>query len=670
MEAGTRYGFVQTDSSSVAESQGEAEESGRAASTAVSSFFTAERQEKKRRVKGSQEPQKKPKTRRQTRSTRGNAAATAQEDPQIKATETPKATEVVDLLSSDSEGGADAGDKKGDCSGAKAPVVLERAREPRGGVVGPGRSRMWARGSSVKLGTLEAGPSLLEIDDIGLKVTFPLSYVPDLDGLSGNAILRVEWGALTDFWVCGRKYAPPGRPILAFGFPHMLPSLHQHLDPGGLDHTKRYVVFTVDGETSSGKPGEAWVISAITRMQNSMSAWARGQSCVMNKQVADFFYGVPGAAFPEELEHKNMHGLRRSIRQNNALRSGKAGGLRDPFVYPKIGDPYAVMVRPEDLTRLRGLEYLNDTLIDFYLQYLRNEAFPSRAQKVHIFSSFFYKKLAQRRAQEQREKGAPYGQMIHKRVSKWTQNVDIFEKDFLFVPINKSEHWILAVVCHPGRAFGANAGECASSDGSEGGSPCIIMFDSLGGAHHHSAKLLNDYLTWEWRSKPRSEGYVTEEVQQFKDKVTVLHPQVPKQTNMSDCGLFLLHYAEKFISTGPDVIKSPDSSSFPNENGARRPKRKKGKPFWQRVRGAVGELLDTASQEVPAEVSCEDVSRENSSPTRSWPYMFHKKWFYPSEASTKRQSILELIKTIGPKLRVPCGSLGKDMLAEEMETLF
>ena len=650
----------------MAESQGAAEESRGAASTAVSSFFTAERRDKKRRVKGSQEPQKRPKSRRQTRPTRGNAADTAQKDPKTMATKAPKATEVVDLLSSDSEGDADAGDKKGDCSGAEAPVVLERAREPRGELMGSERPRMWARGESVRLGTLEAGPSLLEIDDTGLKVTFPLSCVPDLDGLSGNAILRVEWRAVNDFWVCGRKdFGVPGRPILAFGFPHMLPSLHQHLDPGGLDHTKRYVVFSVDGENSLGRQGERWVTRAVMKMQDCIGGV--GKNAYMNKEIADFFYGAPGAACPEELDHKNMSGVRRSLRQNNALRSGKAGVLRDPFVYPKIGDPYAVMVYPEDLTRLRGLEYLNDTLIDFYLQYLRNEAFPSRAQKVHIFSSFFYKKLAQRRSQEQREKGAPYGQTIYKRVSKWTQNVDIFKKDFLFVPINKSEHWILAVVCHPGRAFGANAGECAFQYGSEGGSPCIIMFDSLGGTHHHSAKLLNDYLTWEWRSKPRSEGCVTEEVQKFKDKVAVLHPQVPKQTNMSDCGLFLLHYAEKFISTGPNVIKPPVSSSFPNEPRARRPKRKKG--ILQRVRGAVGELLETVSQEVPAKISCQDTARENSSPT-SWPYMFHKKWFDASEASTKRQSILELIRTIGPKLKVPCGSLGKDRLAEEMETLF
>lgn len=38
----------------------------------------------------------------------------------------------------------------------------------------------------------------------------------------------------------------------------------------------------------------------------------------------------------------------------------------------------------------------------------------------------------------------------HSQVKKWTRNVDIFEKDFVFVPINEASHWYLAVICYPG----------------------------------------------------------------------------------------------------------------------------------------------------------------------------------------------------------------------------
>ena len=34
-------------------------------------------------------------------------------------------------------------------------------------------------------------------------------------------------------------------------------------------------------------------------------------------------------------------------------------------------------------------------------------------------------------------------------VKDWTRNVNIFEKDFLIVPINKKYHWYLAIICYP-----------------------------------------------------------------------------------------------------------------------------------------------------------------------------------------------------------------------------
>lgn len=38
----------------------------------------------------------------------------------------------------------------------------------------------------------------------------------------------------------------------------------------------------------------------------------------------------------------------------------------------------------------------------------------------------------------------------HSRVKSWTKKVDIFEKDYLVIPINERAHWFLAIVCFPG----------------------------------------------------------------------------------------------------------------------------------------------------------------------------------------------------------------------------
>lgn len=50
-------------------------------------------------------------------------------------------------------------------------------------------------------------------------------------------------------------------------------------------------------------------------------------------------------------------------------------------------------------------------------------------------------------------------------VQRWTRKMDIFDKEFLLVPVNKNLHWSLAIVCHPGLALRADAACCASRGG-------------------------------------------------------------------------------------------------------------------------------------------------------------------------------------------------------------
>uniref|UniRef100_A0A8C8U6A1 SUMO/sentrin specific peptidase 6 n=1 Tax=Peromyscus maniculatus bairdii TaxID=230844 RepID=A0A8C8U6A1_PERMB len=72
------------------------------------------------------------------------------------------------------------------------------------------------------------------------------------------------------------------------------------------------------------------------------------------------------------------------------------------------------------------------------------------ADRIHIFSSFFYKRLNQRERRNAETTNLSIQQKRHGRVKTWTRHVDIFEKDFIFVPLNEAAHWFLAVVCFPG----------------------------------------------------------------------------------------------------------------------------------------------------------------------------------------------------------------------------
>ena len=85
--------------------------------------------------------------------------------------------------------------------------------------------------------------------------------------------------------------------------------------------------------------------------------------------------------------------------------------------------------------------------------------------------------------------------------------------------------------------------------------PVIIVFDSLGLRHVPTIKALRDYLVEEAKSKGNMDL--------AKDDIVGMHAKVPKQSNYCDCGVFLLHYVEKFLGEPerylPDILVPPPS---------------------------------------------------------------------------------------------------------------
>ncbi|TFY72834.1 hypothetical protein EVG20_g175 [Dentipellis fragilis] len=110
------------------------------------------------------------------------------------------------------------------------------------------------------------------------------------------------------------------------------------------------------------------------------------------------------------------------------------------LVYPLTG-PGAVNITNAELGRLRPLEFLNDTLIEFGLKLWLNdlrETRPELADQIHVFSSFFYKKISTKNPEEG-----------YHSVRKWTSKIDLFQKKYIIVPINEHLHWYLAIICNP-----------------------------------------------------------------------------------------------------------------------------------------------------------------------------------------------------------------------------
>ncbi|XP_034153136.1 sentrin-specific protease 6 isoform X1 [Esox lucius] len=134
------------------------------------------------------------------------------------------------------------------------------------------------------------------------------------------------------------------------------------------------------------------------------------------------------------------------------IESAFKGAVRKLILYPPPPARGGISVTNEDLHCLNDGEFLNDVIIDFYLKYLMLAVLKEEdSSRTHMFSSFFYKCLSQtEQGVAQGSEDHPVKKMRHNRVRTWTRNVDLFQKDFIFVPINESAHWFLAVICFPG----------------------------------------------------------------------------------------------------------------------------------------------------------------------------------------------------------------------------
>jgi sentrin-specific protease 7 len=162
----------------------------------------------------------------------------------------------------------------------------------------------------------------------------------------------------------------------------------------------------------------------------------------------------------------------------------------EPFedvVYPK-GDPDAVSICKRDVELLQPETFVNDTIIDFYINYLKNQIQTEEKHRFHFFNSFFFRKLADL---DKDPSSIADGKAAFLRVRKWTRKVDMFGKDYIFVPVNYNLHWSLIVICHPGEV--ANRTDLDLDDSKK--VPCILHMDSIKGSHAGLKNLVQTYVS-------------------------------------------------------------------------------------------------------------------------------------------------------------------------------
>nr|XP_057940557.1 sentrin-specific protease 1-like isoform X1 [Doryrhamphus excisus] len=176
-----------------------------------------------------------------------------------------------------------------------------------------------------------------------------------------------------------------------------------------------------------------------------------------------------------------------------------------------FSEGFGLSLTRKDLQTLSGLNWLNDEVINFYMNLLVERSKNPKMPSVNTFSTFFYPKL--------RSSG-------YSAVCRWTKKMDIFSKDILLVPVHLRMHWCLSVVDFRKKA--------------------VTYFDSMGGNNDEACKLLFEYLQQESKDKKGRELDPTGWVLYSKKR-----NEIPQQMNGSDCGMFTCKYADYITKDTP-----------------------------------------------------------------------------------------------------------------------
>ncbi len=163
------------------------------------------------------------------------------------------------------------------------------------------------------------------------------------------------------------------------------------------------------------------------------------------KTVNDEFVPIQTTAEGVQVAAIFRQPRRRSSRlRNKGVRSRRRRKpVQHLLSYPmKENAKDVVTLNTGDLERLDEGVFFNDNLIDFYTRYMREEIWSAEVKsRIHVFSCHFYEKLTEKSETFDSKRSINY-----ENVRTWTKDFNIFQKDYVIIPINGSAHWSLMIV--------------------------------------------------------------------------------------------------------------------------------------------------------------------------------------------------------------------------------
>ncbi|CAE7290933.1 ulp2 [Symbiodinium natans] len=242
------------------------------------------------------------------------------------------------------------------------------------------------------------------------------------------------------------------------------------------------------------------------------------------------------------------------------LRGPRSLGLTPrPAVEPFALRYQGTVLEERDVDLLEDEQWLNDTIMDFFMRLALDVAAPSKLQEeLYVAKTQFFTRLT--------ACGAHSGEKGWENVKTWTRSVSggVASQRVLIYPVNEGNlHWCVFFVCHPHRAI-----ELADSSEEHPDAPRIVCLDSAWEPvpKDDQIKLLKGYLRRELFNNPLggagfklgADGTVAAaSIRAWKaavtglEKMKAIDADVPKQQNVYDCGLYVLEFLLYLLRT-PD----------------------------------------------------------------------------------------------------------------------
>ncbi|CAF1324339.1 unnamed protein product [Adineta ricciae] len=459
--------------------------------------------------------------------------------------------------------------------------------------------------SAVRFGMVEFNveSEVILMKDIEFELKLKSSFMENLN-------IKLAYSDIQSFYFSFQSQPPAAfiqaKPDFAELFAKFIPSSDEHgkqFDPTSKDEKRRRIVFCLKHVDSSV---ENVTIASIYQYLKAKSPTTN--ICCISASKAQELYNLSRFAKLSALGSITTP----FVLNDNDLTS-KTVGLNNNTIRFDLSR--------DDLMCLNEGEFLNDNIIDFYLQYVFYEKLSEEdRQRTYLFNSFFYTRLT-RKSNDDILNISP-AERRYSRVKRWLRDVDIFSKDYLIVPINQTAHWYIVLIKFPNyvptegdlisdddeemvdkrsNSKKAKIGDVTNGTGDKTRSksnaqsieivdeadevstgnenltktdqnrkdrsqtPAIILFDSLhAGPKNRVAATLREFLQLEYdHKKPLPMGSSGRKIFNL-DTIPTIEAAVPQQPNYFDCGLFILQYIESFFAHRSPTINFQSSSTFAN----------------------------------------------------------------------------------------------------------